>query len=75
MTYVVGNTGPGLGQAHKWGMAKSVNGITTAIQLLTNDKKPTDSLPLKKNTSYDKNEWQHKNGQNNSRVNEMNACR
>ena len=27
MTYDVGNTSPGLGQAQKWGMVKPVNGI------------------------------------------------
>jgi glucan-binding YG repeat protein len=30
----------------------------------------TNSLPLKENTHYHKNEWQHKHGQYNSRVNE-----
>ena len=48
MTYDVGNTSPGLGQAQKWGMVKPVNGIPTAIQLLTNDKKPTQILSYSK---------------------------
>ena len=29
MTYDIGNPGPGLGQAHKCGRAKPVNGIPT----------------------------------------------
>jgi hypothetical protein len=46
-------------------------GFPSAINMYTNDKKKpsTDSLALKKPTYYHKNEWQHKHGQYNSRVN------
>jgi hypothetical protein len=33
-TYDVGNPGPGLGQAHKCGRVKSVNGIPTLLLLI-----------------------------------------
>jgi hypothetical protein len=34
MTYGIGNPGPGLGQAHKCGRVKQVNGILTSSWLI-----------------------------------------
>ena len=51
-----------------------LTGPPTAIRIYTNDKKIcTDSIPLKKTIYYHKNEWQHKYGQYNSRINEVHS--
>ena len=76
ITYDIGNPRP----AQKCGKVKPVHGISAIPsdnwilnnmkELNKQSKTSTDSLPLKKITHYHKNEWQHKHGQYNSRVNE-----
>ena len=77
MTNNVGNPDPGLGQTLKCGRIKPVNETQSPLDtwisngntyINKREKKPAESLPLKKTGYYDNNERQHKHGQYNSRV-------
>ena len=79
-TYNVGNPGPDLEHAQKYGGVKLVKGsppspldnwISNGNAYINQRYKTyTDSFPFKKTSYYHTNEWQHKHRQYNNRANE-----